>query len=396
MISVKEAKQIINDNCLPLQPVSANLNDASGLVLAEDVYSLTDVPNFLQSSMDGYAFNFECWKENPGLEVKVESAAGNPELLEIPDGGAARIFTGAPLPINADTVVMQEKTLVTGNRLLITDEQIIKGTNCREKGAEIKKNECILPSGSRMNPGAIGLLASAGITSVNIFPNPSVTIILTGNEIIEPGVPLKFGQVYNSNSFALIAALKQMRIDQVRVVHARDDLDVLAGILSSSLHVSDAVLLTGGVSVGDYDFVLKAAEMLKIGQCFHKIKQRPGKPLYFGIKEKKLVFGLPGNPSSVLSCFYQYVFPALNKLRNSKEDLPEITTSLTRPFLKPKGLTHFLKGFFNGKHAIILEAQESYRMVSFAVANCLIEIEEEATEVLPGKPVNIHLLPNYT
>jgi molybdopterin molybdotransferase len=153
------------------------------------------------------------------------------------------------------------------------------------------------------------------------------------------------------------------------------------------------VMLNGGISVGDYDYVLKATELCGIDKIFHKIKQKPGKPIYFGTKGRKLVFGLPGNPASVLTCFYEYVTVALEKLYHAKSGLQRITAPLAQPFKKPAGLTHFLKGYYDGTSVLPLDAQESYRLSSFARANCLVVIEEDITYCNQGEMVEVHLLP---
>jgi molybdopterin molybdotransferase len=163
--------------------------------------------------------------------------------------------------------------------------------------------------------------------------------------------------------------------------------------LEKALAQSDVVLLTGGVSVGDYDFVLKAANNSGVKTLFHKIKQRPGKPLFFGKKESNIIFGLPGNPSSVLTCFYEYVMPALGLLSNKTNQLDSKTATLTKSFAKPVGLTQFLKAFFDGEKVSPLDAQESYRMHSFARANCFIVAEEQSAGYEAGEVVAIHLLP---
>jgi molybdopterin molybdotransferase len=199
--------------------------------------------------------------------------------------------------------------------------------------------------------------------------------------------------VYESNSFALKAVLKQLHINNVDVFYAADKPEIVTSALEKALQKSDVVLLTGGISVGDYDFVLQAATECGVEKLFHKVKQRPGKPLYFGKKNNKLVFGLPGNPSSVLTCFYQYVIPALEKLSARKITLKTIVAPLSKPFQKNTRLTHFLKGIYNGKTATPLEAQESYRLSSFAIANCLIKIDEEIMSLKEGELVEVYLLP---
>jgi molybdopterin molybdotransferase len=160
------------------------------------------------------------------------------------------------------------------------------------------------------------------------------------------------------------------------------------------LEDQDVVLLTGGVSVGDYDFVLRAAENSGVTQVFHKVKQRPGKPLYFGMKQSKVVFGLPGNPSSVLTCFYQYVQPALEQMMKRGNSTRIIHVPLGKTFKKTVALTFFLKGYYDGAAAFPLDAQESYRMSSFAKANCLIKIEEGTMERKEGELTEVHLFPH--
>ena len=222
---------------------------------------------------------------------------------------------------------------------------------------------------------------------------PSIGIIITGNELQQPGKPLIYGQVYESNSFALKAVLQQLHINSVEVTHAADKKETITIALRKALLQNDVVLLTGGISVGDYDFVLQAANECGIEILFHKVKQRPGKPLYFGKKGNKIVFGLPGNPSSVLTCFYQYVIPSIEKLSRRKTIVKIIRAPLSIPFQKNSGLTHFLKGIYDGKTATLLDAQESYRLSSFAKANCLIQVDEETISLTNGILVTVYLLP---
>ena len=250
-----------------------------------------------------------------------------------------------------------------------------------------------MEKGSFLSPAAIGFLAGIGVTEVKVFPNPSISIIVTGKELQQPGKPLDYGQVYESNSFTLTSALHHLHIDAIKIFRADDNLEILTGILEEALQQSDMVLLTGGISAGDYDFVLQSAANCGVTKLFHKIKQRPGKPLYFGKKENKLVFGLPGNPSSVLTCFYEYVLPALEILTKRKISLQTIQAPLFKPFRKTARLTHFLKGFYNGTTVSVLDAQESYRLSSFAKANCLVKINEEVMECKEGEIVEVHLLP---
>jgi molybdopterin molybdotransferase len=392
MISVSEAKKLIDQNVSCLPPITLSLQGSVGLILAGDVYASMDIPAFPQSSMDGYAFSFEGWKKHKRLKIAGEVAAGSNKIFTVTPANAVRIFTGAAVPAGADTVIMQEKIQVENGELKIEDETLQQGNSVRLKGSEIKAGELALGKESVLSPAAIGFLAGIGITEVKVYPNPSVTIIITGNELQQPGETLQHGQVYESNSFALKAVLQQLHINDIKVLYATDKPEAVTGTLKKALEQADVILLTGGISVGDYDFVLQAATECGVEKLFHKVKQRPGKPLYFGKKGSKLVFGLPGNPSSVLTCFYQYVIPALKKLSKRDIGLQTIRAPLAKTFQKNTGLTHFLKGFYNGEKVSPLDAQESYRLSSFAKANCLIQFDEDITSLKEGELVDVYLL----
>ena len=392
MISVKEAKAIIRNNVQPLAPVMIPIAQAGGCTLAEDVYAATDIPAFNQSSMDGYAFRFSDWSAGSELIIAGEIPAGTAPTASLPAKRAMRIFTGAAVPQGADTVVMQEKVVVANNTLQLQDEQLKPGNNVRAKGSEIKTGSQALTKNSFLSPAAIGFLAGIGLNELPVYPIPSVCIIVTGKELQQPGESLQYGQVYESNSFALRTALRQLQINDITVVWADDDLIILKNILEQALQQHDVVLLTGGVSVGDYDFVLEAAGLCGVTRLFHKIKQRPGKPLFFGKKDNKVVFGLPGNPSSVLTCFYEYVLPALDQMTIQHNSLKVVHVPLAKDYKKLPGLAHFLKGYYDGSKAEPLNAQESYRLHSFARANCLICLEEEREDYKEGEVVEVHLL----
>jgi molybdopterin molybdotransferase len=211
-----------------------------------------------------------------------------------------------------------------------------------------------------------------------------------------PGEPLVYGQVYEANSFTLLSALGELGIEPLGLYRGADDPAQLTEILMNALEESDVVLMTGGVSVGDYDFTTLAFDACGVQKVFHKIKQKPGKPILFGVKDHKLVFGLPGNPASVLTCYYQYVLPAFSMLAGNNLNLPVKNVPLKTAFKKPAGLTHFLKGYFDGEGVELLGGQESYKLNSFAKANCLVEFAEENTGLQDGEWVNIHLFGKVT
>lgn len=392
MISVSEARTIIQQHIVTLPPVARMLPDVLGYTIAADVFANVAIPAYPQSSMDGYAFSYTDWLQNKSLQISGEMAAGTKESVPLSSNTAVRIFTGAPVPPGADTVVMQEKVVAEKGILIIQDNQLQTGANVRPKGSEITVGELALPSGTLLTPAAIGFLAGIGVTEVMVYPSPVVTIIITGNELQRPGQPLQYGQVYDANSFALSAVLQQYGIQQIEVISVPDEIERLNEALSQALQKSDLILLTGGVSVGDYDFVTCSAEHCGINTQFHKLKQRPGKPLFFGTKGRQMIFGLPGNPSSVLTCFYMYVLPVIMGMKKTGTGLIQQQVPLSQSYHKTTQLTHFLKGWYDGQTAAPLGAQESYRMRSFAGANCLIEIEEKAECMEQGALVTIHLL----
>src|SRR5690606_12121873 len=286
----------------------------------QDITSPGDLPPFDQAAMDGYAFRYE----DAGKELRVVDIvpAGSAERLVLEQGQAARIFTGAPIPENADTVIMQEYTRELEGQLQLADPNLVQGGNVRFKGSEVRWGERLLPGGTVLNPAAIGFLASAGMAEVTVFPMPKVAMFVTGDELQPPGKPLIAGQVYEANSYALQAALQQLGIRELEVRHVADHPEQLVSRLLEALEKADLVLLTGGISVGERDYVKRAIERCGVTEGFYKVRQKPGKPLYFGMKGHRPVFGLPGNPASVLVSFYQYVVPALEQLTRRRM-LPE-------------------------------------------------------------------------
>lgn len=417
LISVDEAKALIKDRVVALAPSRMLLRDALGLRLSEDLFSPVSMPGFAQSAMDGYAFSWTGYQQFGALQIVGEVAAGAAEAGPRPaPNQAVRIFTGAPVPEGFDTVVMQEKVRVDDGLLYVEDAALVQGRNVRLVGSEIVQGALAMEAGTQITPAAVGFLASLGLTHVRVIPSPRIALIVTGDELQTPGAPLSFGQVYESNSQLLQTALQWLRFSQVKIHYAKDDLSSLTQTLAAATQVSDLVLLTGGVSVGDYDFVPKAAAAAGVEPVFHKIKQRPGKPLFFGVKgntapssdganaksdlgsaNQAVVFGLPGNPASVLTCFYQYVTLALEKLTGTRVSPVGCRAQLQSDYQKPAGLTHFLKAnLLAPEHeqvaatVYLMGAQESFRLSSFAVSNAIIEIPAETTAVEMGDWVTVY------
>lgn len=389
MIPVEEAKALIIEHAKILPAATVALQEATGRILASAIQAPCSIPAFPQSSMDGYAFRL--LPSNGPYKLIGEMAAGSNKELLLKPAEAVRIFTGAAVPAGADTVLMQEKARVEKDYLFNDWNEITIGANVRPVGSEIEAGETALTAGILLTPGAIGFLAGMGITKVEVIPLPKVSIIVTGNELQTPGEPLEYGQVYEANSFTLLAALGQLGIEPFGLYRSGDNPDQLNEILWNALEESDVVLITGGVSVGDYDFTTQALDACEVEKVFHKIKQKPGKPILFGVKNEKLVFGLPGNPASVLTCYYQYVLPAFSILSGRNVNLQELSVPLKGRYKKAEGLTHFLKGYCNEGSVELLGGQESYKLNSFATANCLIEVAEQTTDLVNDDVVKIHL-----
>ncbi|MNL06768.1 Molybdopterin molybdenumtransferase [compost metagenome] len=342
--------------------------------------------------MDGYAIRYVDRMDT--LEIVGEMRAGRQARVTLTVGQAVRVFTGAPLPEGADTVVMQEKVFREDDKLTIKDDQLTIGMHVRQKGSEAQQGALALGAGHLLTPAAIGFLGGIGCQEVLVYDGPTVGIIVTGDELQELGKSLNFGQVYESNSLQLRAALQQAGVKQVQRYHAPDDPKKLEAVLTAALQDCDLILLVGGVSVGDYDFVVQTAVAQSVVPHFHRVKQKPGKPLFFGTKGKQLVFGLPGNPSSALTCFYLYVLPALDQMMQRSESLLTKTAITTADYYKNTGLTHFIKAYIDDEGRVLpLQAQESYRLQSYAHANCLLLLDEESQGVQAGEEVQIILLP---
>lgn len=391
MITVSEAKKILIANCNKACMVELSLSDSLNLYLAEDIYAPINVPSFNQSAMDGYAFKFKDVESE--LNVVDEIAAGDTRELEFGETEAVRIFTGAKVPDSFDTVVMQELTEVKSNKLIVKDKGLKLGGNIRKEGHQIKQGDLALKEGKKIDPATIGFLASLGITKIKVYKKPSVTILVTGDELIKPGNPIKKGQVYESNTFMLKAALEQLNIT-ADVVFLKDNFNDTKLAIKQALSSSDLLILSGGISVGDYDFVKPSLEENGVEELFYKVKQKPGKPLFFGKKEGKLVFALPGNPAAALNCFYMYVLPAINTaLGNPKPFLAKTELPINQSYKKKSGRAEFLKAYSNREVIELLEGQGSDVLLSFSKANCLVYLSDEITEIEQGKIVEVFNLP---
>jgi molybdopterin molybdotransferase len=260
----------------------------------------------------------------------------------------------------------------------------------RKVGSQSALGDILLHTGQKLTPGAMGLLASAGVFEVSVWEMPAVSVVVTGNEIVAPGKPLLPGQVYECNSFSLLSALSQQGI-KANLFYASDTIADLRHRLETALETSDLVLITGGVSVGDYDLVVPTLTELGVECVFHKLKQKPAKPFYYGTKGAKRIFGLPGNPASVLTCWYAWIRPYMLEAVGVSTGSIFQTALLENEYRQKPGLTHFVKANLQSGKVQVLAGQESFRLDAFAQANCFIKTDAETEVLKPGDVVKIIL-----
>lgn len=395
MISVKDAKDHILVGTPSLNEIRVSLANSAGFALASNIYAPIDFPDFDQSAMDGYGIYYEDGKQESFYRMVGVEQAGNVDSVHfIQKGEAVRIFTGAKIPPGVNTVVQQEFVQSSAEGIFIDDRPIQVGMNIRKKGSQTQRNELLLQAGATLYPAAVSCLAGFGFDTLPVIRKPNIIILYTGKEIVSPGTAKQAGQVFESNTYALVNALRGMQIEAKEITWVDDDEKQLTEAISLALSKCDLLLITGGVSVGDYDFVVRSLNNNQVRQIFHKLKQKPGKPLYFGRKDEKLIFGLPGNPASVMTCFYEYVFTCIRKLMGFTQiDLLQLNLESSSTYQKKVGLTHFLKALVRDSRVEIVDHQESYKMNSYALANALIQLDEEETDIVPNQLVKVHLLP---
>ena len=388
-VAVQEAKEILQGLSLSGEKVQLPLQKALGYWIASPIHAPMQVPSFDNSGMDGYAFAWEDGGDSRQLAQVVQ--AGTFPDFTLQPGTAVRIFTGAPVPKGADTIVQQEWVRVEGDRIFFELGKLTQGMNLRRAGSQCEQGQLILQEGTRITPGTLGLLASLGVEEVSVFAAPQVSIILTGDEVVEVGQALQPGQIYNANGPALLGYLSQLGISAVKVYKVKDDPNEVIRVIGEALASSDLLLLTGGISVGDYDFVKEGLEQNGVETLFYKVKQKPGKPLLAGVKGSKLVFALPGNPASVLTCFMQYVKPSLGQWMGNPAAWEQACSfPLATNWEKQVKLTVFLKARLVAGVVEVLPGQESFNLLSFGSADGLIEIREDQQALKEGALVSFY------
>jgi molybdopterin molybdotransferase len=386
MISVQQAKTLLNNNIPNSKEVELPLLKALNYCLANDVYSSINMPPFRQSAMDGYALNVQ---DSLSYDLIGEIKAGDAHKMVLKPGEAIKIFTGAAVPDSANAVIQIEKTSCT-NETLLLNESVALHTNIRPIGEQIKENEIALTKGTILNAAAIGFLAGLGITRVSVFKKPSIGILVTGNELVKPGNALEYGKIYESNSIMLQAALLNANFDTISSYEVNDDFINTKDSIEKALQENDILLISGGISVGDYDFVKAALEELKVETLFYKVNQKPGKPLLVGKKEDKLIFALPGNPAASLTCYYIYVQPILKKITGELDVTSTTKNEMKHDFTVNNTRSQFLKATFLDNEVSVLSHQQSSMLNTFALANCLLHLPEGNYELKKGSKVDIY------
>ena len=389
MVSVQDAFSILQNNLPALQQVEFPLIQAQKHVLASAVFSPINMPPFRQSAMDGYAL---CLFEGLEYEIIGEIKAGDSHLVELLPGQAIKIFTGAAVPDSAQAVIQIEKVSEKDGRLFL-QEPVKPETNVRPVGEQISVGELALEKGTLLNAAAIGFLAGLGFTSAKVFQKPNVGIVVTGNELTKPGEPLEYGKVYESNGIMLATALKEAYFEKVTLYEVNDDFENTKNKLAEALSENEVVLVSGGISVGDYDFVARALKELEVETLFYKVNQKPGKPLFAGKSKDKIIFALPGNPAAALTCFYVYVVPTLFILSGKAPNYSQSRLiSIAHDYSVRNTRSQFLKANIVDDEANVLSHQASSMLNSFAVSNGLVFVPDGIYELKKGDKVEVYLL----
>ncbi len=397
---VAQARKYIRDYLSPITAKeSVPLRESLGRVLAEDILSPCNVPNHDNSAMDGYAFNADDIQATGSTNLKVIGTAYAGKAFEgkIGRGECVRIMTGAVMPPGADTVVVQERVTTEADAISLT-EAPKRGMNMRYAGEDLKQGQVVLATGHLMRPADLGLIASLGVGEVKVYRKLRVAFFSTGDELTSIGQALEAGQVYDSNRYTLYGMLTRLDVEIIDMGVVRDDPALLEKALVEASNNADVILTSGGVSVGEADFMKMLLE--KLGQVvFWKIAMKPGRPLAYGKVGNAHYFGLPGNPVSVMVTFYQFVREALLVLMGQPAPaaLPLLNAICIEDIKKFTGRTEFQRGvlFVDSDGVWKVRptgAQGSGILRSMSEANCFIVLDENVGNVVSGSMVQVQIL----
>ena len=369
------------------------LDDVIGRVLAKDLEAKRDQPPFQSSAMDGYAARHE--DLGGPLKLVGIAAAGHRFKGTVKRGQAVRILTGAPLPMGADTIVIQENVSLSGKKLVVHESPAL-GRNIRPRGLDFKKNAVLISAGTRVTARDIGLMAAANAAVVSVRKRPRVVLFTTGDELVLPGDRPRTDQIFSSNSHALAAMLNAWGAEVMNLGIVRDDMKATIAAIKKALN-ADILVTTGGASVGDHDYVQEALRRAGVKIGFWKIALRPGKPLMFGTKGKLSVLGLPGNPVSALVCARIFLKPLIGKMLGlDMTDVPvmaRVAAALPANDERQDYLRATLRYEEDGARAVhVFSKQDSSMQRNLRDADCLIVRPPNAPEVPHDALVPVILL----
>ena len=400
-LALSEARERILADLAPVLGVErVPVREALGRVLAEELKAPVDVPGHDNAAMDGYAVRSADLPAEGAAELRLAGRvlAGDAPVEALDPGTCARIMTGAPLPAGADAVVMQEHVAGAGPDAVRVPGGVAPGQNVRRAGEDLAAGSVALSAGRRMRPQEIGVVGSLGYPEVTVHRRPVVVFLSTGDELRSPGQPLAHGQIYDSNRHLLGAALRRLGVEAHDGGVIGDDAAALEAALGEAGGYADAIITTGGVSVGEADAVKEA--LAGAGDvAFWRVAMRPGRPVAFGRVGCAAFFGLPGNPVSAAATFYQIVQPALRELMGEAGPLlpPLVPAVAAERLRKRPGRTEFQRGILESTpdgaaQVYATGAQGSGMLTSLVHANCLIVLEQERGDVAAGETVHIQPL----
>src|SRR5690348_10002367 len=401
-LPVDRARAVIREFLSPVTAVErVHIRAALGRVLAEDVVSPLDVPGHDNSAMDGWAVRFTDLRKDGETTLRRvgESFAGKPFAGEIDEGETVRIFTGGVLPRGADTVVMQERARETAQGVCVAPGAVSRaGQNRRFAGEDLKRGEMVFRSGQPVRPAELGMLASLGIGEVSVYRRLRVAFFSTGDELRSIGQPLGAGEVYDSNRYTLYGMLERLNCEVLDMGVVPDVPDRLERAFATAAATADVVITSGGVSVGEADFVRTLLD--KMGEVlFWKIAMKPGRPLAYGRIGNAHFFGLPGNPVAVMVTFYEFVRDALLVLQGWREvpPLPMFKATLAAPIRKMRGRIEFQRGVLapdagGGWCVRSTGNQGSGILSSMSRANCFIVLSADTGDLDAGTQVDVQPL----
>jgi molybdenum cofactor synthesis domain-containing protein len=397
LIEHPEAVRLVLENTHLLPAEDVPLAEAQGLALAEDLKAKFDSPPFDNSAVDGYAVRSADAEAGRVFKVVDEAPAGRPAAKRVGEGEAIKIFTGGVIPEGADAVVMVENTSGWGEEFELK-KAASPGQNIRRSGEDVREGDVILRAGTEVGPPEIALAATQGYGRLPAYRRPEVVVLSTGTELVEPGErELEPGEIYDSNSFAVMTQAHEVGARARRITAASDDAGVLRNAVKEALETADVVVTSGGVSVGEKDLVKGTMLELGVEKVFWGVKFKPGKPLFFGVREGASVFGLPGNPVSAMVCFELFVRPALVKMMG-REDTgrPRIQVYFEEDVKNNFGRMHAMRVSLEqtekGWLARSVGAQGSGLVSSLTKADALALIGPESEGVRAGEMVEAIVL----